>query len=49
MSHNELVKTFSEDDIKNMQVVLDNTTKNAASSHETNRSRNRKPGKKVCF
>ena len=49
ISHNELVKSFSEDDIKNMQTILDNTTRNASTRHTSSGSRIRKPHKMVNF
>ena len=49
VSHNELVKGFSEEDIKNMQVILENTTKNASTCHTSNGSRIRKKTKSVNF
>ena len=49
ISHNELVKSFSDEDVKNMQTILDNTTKNASTRLAPSGSRIRKPTKRVNF
>jgi hypothetical protein len=48
-SHAELLKSFNDDDKRNMEVILDNTIKNAAARQEISDSRLRKSTKRVNF
>lgn len=49
ISHSELLRSFNDEDKQAMEIIVDNTIKNASSKHESQNSRIRKSLKRVNF